>query len=144
MNFQLVGQEHNRFRYRPAAGDDGLAGLVDLLCTPDARCGTMGAGVVHHIAFRTPDDASQSQWHQKLIDAGRDVSPVMDRCYFHSIYFREPGGVLFEIATSNPGFTADEPAAQLGGALKLPPWLEPHRKKIEQAVPPIRLPSSRS
>jgi len=72
-----------------------------------------------------------------------NVSPVIDRCYFHSIYYREPGGVLFEIATDNPGMTADQPADELGKKLMLPPWLEPHRAAIERALPPVRLPVSR-
>ena len=115
--------------------------MVDLLCVPDARHGAMGAGIVHHVAFRTPDDAQQKQWHEKVALAGRNVSPVMDRSYFHSIYYREPGGVLFEIATNVPGFTADEPAGELGTKLKLPTWMESHRAEIERAVPPIKLPS---
>jgi len=103
----------------------------------------MGAGVVHHVAFRTKDDAQQKAWRQEIAGKGFNVSPVMDRTYFHSIYYREPGGVLFEIATENPGFTADETAEQLGRKLMLPPWLEPNRAAIEQAVPPVRLPASR-
>ena len=102
----------------------------------------MGAGVVHHVAFRTPDDAQQKTWHEHLVRAGRNVSPVMDRSYFHSIYFREPGGVLFEIATNTPGFTADEAADRLGTKLQLPPWLEGQRQAIERAVPKIRLATS--
>jgi glyoxalase family protein len=94
---------------------------------------------VHHVAFRTPDDAQQAQWHEKIINAGHNVSPVMDRSYFHSIYFREPGGVLFEIATNVPGFTADEPPATLGTRLQLPPWLEEHRTEIERALPKVKL-----
>jgi glyoxalase family protein len=101
----------------------------------------MGAGVVHHVAFRTPDDPQQELWQKKLADAGLNVSPVMDRTYFHSIYYREPGGVLFEIATDSPGFTFDEPAEQLGSRLMLPPWLRPHQSEIERAVPPLRLPN---
>jgi len=140
MQFHSIGSEQNRFRYRAAATDDGMTGIVDLVCVPDARHGTPGAGIVHHVAFRTPDDAQQNGWLERVIKAGCNASPVMDRSYFHSIYFREPGGVLFEIATNTPGFTADEAVETLGMHLKLPPWLEPHRKEIEQAVPPIRLP----
>lgn len=140
MGFQPAGGEQNRFRYR-AAGD-GFASTVDLLCVPDARRGELGAGIVHHVAFRTPDDAQQLAWRNQIASLGFNISPVMDRTYFHSIYYREPGGVLFEIATENPGFTSDEPAAQLGTRLMLPPWLEPHRAQIERIVPPIRLPSS--
>jgi len=103
----------------------------------------MGAGGGHHVAFRTKDDAQQAAWHKEIAGQGLNVSPVMDRCYFHSIYYREPGGVLFEIATDNPGMTADQPADELGKKLMLPPWLEPHRAAIERALPPVRLPVSR-
>ncbi|MGD0539993.1 MAG: ring-cleaving dioxygenase [Tepidisphaeraceae bacterium] len=139
MGFKAGGSEQNRFRYRAAAGD-GFASTVDLLCVPDGRHGAMGAGVVHHVAFRTKDDAQQLAWHEELAAKGFNVSPVMDRVYFHSIYYREPGGVLFEIATDHPGFTVDEPADKLGHKLMLPPWLEPHRAEIERVVPPVRLP----
>ena len=139
MCFKEIGGEQNRFRYRAATGD-GFASTVDLLCVPDARHGSLGAGVVHHVAFRTPDDAQQQAWRKELAGGGYNVSPVMDRCYFHSIYYREPGGVLFEIATSNPGFTADQPAGQLGTKLMLPPWLEPNRGEIERGLTPVRLP----
>jgi len=138
MGFKSISNEQNRFRYR-AAGD-GLASTIDLICVPDARHGSMGAGVVHHIAFRTRDDAQQIAWHKEIAHRGLNVSPVMDRTYFHSIYYREPGGVLFEIATENPGFIFDEPADRLGKKLMLPPWLEKNRAEIERAVPPVRLP----
>jgi catechol 2,3-dioxygenase-like lactoylglutathione lyase family enzyme len=138
LGFQEASSEGNRFRYRAAGG--GFASGVDLLCVPDARPGTLGAGVVHHVAFRTPDDGQQAAWHGVITRLGLNVSPVMDRSYFHSIYFREPGGVLFEIATEPPGFAADEPAARLGARLMLPPWLEPHRAGIEAALPKVRLP----
>lgn len=138
LGFNLAGSERNRFRYH-AGGGEGFAGTIDLLCVPDARHGSMGAGVVHHVAFRTPDDPQQEQWQQKIAGVGLNVSPVMDRTYFHSIYYREPGGVLFEIATDSPGFTFDEPAETLGRKLMLPPWLQAQREAIEQAVPPLRL-----
>ena len=141
MGFRAEGSEGNRFRYGAGAGE--FAATVDLLCVPDARCGGMGAGVVHHVAFRTPDDAQQEAWRQQVAALDYNVSPVMDRKYFHSIYFREPGGILFEIATDPPGFTADEPEEKLGASLLLPPWLEPHRGELEQALPPVRLPAWR-
>jgi glyoxalase family protein len=97
----------------------------------------MGPGIVHHIAFRAADDAAQEQWRLALLAAGLNVTPVQDRQYFHSIYFREPGGVLYEIATDNPGFLIDEPYATLGTHLKLPPWLEPHREQLEKALPAL-------
>jgi len=139
MGFKSIGKEQNRFRYLAGTGD-GFAGIVDLLCVPDSRRGEMGAGAVHHVAFRTPNDAQQESWRKEIARLGYNISPVMDRTYFHSIYYREPGGVLFEIATENPGFTADEPAEKLGTKLMLPPWLEKHRAEIERAVPPVRLP----
>lgn len=138
MGFHPDGNEGNRFRYRGGSG--AFASVVDLLCVPDARRGAMGAGVVHHVAFRTPDDAQQEAAWTKLVELGFNVSPVMDRMYFHSIYFREPGGVLFEIATDPPGFTADEPTEKLGTKLQLPPWLEPERRMLEQALPQLRVP----
>ncbi len=138
MGFAAAGNEGNRFRYR--AADGGLGSHVDLLCVPDARKGSMGAGVIHHVAFRTPTDEQQQAWRQKIADLGYNVSPVMDRNYFHSIYYREPGGVLFEIATDPPGFTIDEKPEELGTRLTLPSWMEPHRAQIEQALPPVRLP----
>jgi catechol 2,3-dioxygenase-like lactoylglutathione lyase family enzyme len=135
MGFKAAGEEGNRFRYRGG----GLASTIDLLCTPDARHGSMGAGVIHHIAYRTADDTQQAAWHADIAAAGLNVSPVMDRTYFHSIYYREPGGVLFEIATDGPGFTVDQSAEQLGDKLMLPPWLEKHRAEIQAAVTPLKL-----
>lgn len=137
MGFQAVGSEGDRFRYR--APEDGGA-VVDLLCAPDARRGGMGAGVVHHIAWRTPDDARQAAWLSQLTHLGYNVSPVMDRVYFHSIYYREPGGVLFEIATDAPGFAIDEAPDRLGTRLTLPPWLEPGRAELLKVLPPLRHP----
>jgi catechol 2,3-dioxygenase-like lactoylglutathione lyase family enzyme len=138
LGFRADGDEGNRFRYRTGGGE--FATVVDLLCVPDARRGSMGAGVVHHVAFRTPDDEQQEAWRARIARLDYNISPVMDRTYFHSIYFREPGGVLFEIATDPPGFTVDEAAAALGTRLRLPPWLEPHRPELERVLPPLRLP----
>jgi glyoxalase family protein len=137
MAFQADGEEGNRFRYR-AGGD--RAAVVDLLCVPDARHGALGAGVVHHVAFRTSDDQQQRLWRTELVRRGYNVTPVMDRMYFHSIYFREPGGVLFEIATDPPGFLADQAIDALGTRLMLPPWLEPYRSELEGILPRLRLP----
>jgi glyoxalase family protein len=114
--------------------------MIDLLCTPDGPRSRGGAGAVHHIAWRVPTDIDQLAWRKTLVSAGMNVSPVLDRQYFHSIYFREPGGVLFEIATDPPGFTADEPADTLGTTLKLPPWLESARPQIESGLDPITPP----
>jgi glyoxalase family protein len=142
MGLQYVGSEGNRFRYRAGAGSAGA--IVDVICTPDGAWGRLGAGTVHHIAWRTPDDAQQGIWRTDLVRGGYNVSPIMDRIYFHSIYFREPGGILFEIATDPPGFAVDEPREHLGERLTLPPWLETQRTEIEQAVPRLRLPQQRS
>ena len=137
LGYEFVGQEGARTRFQGASNDVGL--YVDLLERPGQPAGNMGAGTIHHIAFRTVDDAEQQEYLSKLRQQGYNVSPVMDRQYFHSIYFREPNGVLFEIATDAPGFLYDEPVAELGMSLKLPPWLEPNRSQIEQAVPEIRV-----
>jgi glyoxalase family protein len=139
MGFKALRSEQNRFRYGPA-GAASSAARIDLLCVPGARHGALGAGIVHHVALRTPDDVQQRAWHQEMARLGYNLSPIMDRVYFHSIYYREPGGVLFEIATDTPGFTADQPVGQLGSRLMLPPWLERQRPAIEQALPPVRLP----
>jgi len=130
-------------RSRFAATPDGPGALVDVIHRPDGEPGSGGAGTVHHVAWRTPDGAQQLAWRQTIGEQGLHVTPVMDRRYFHSIYFREPGGVLFEIATDPPGFTLDEPQAQLGTQLKLPPWLESRRAGIEQRLPPLDLPGKR-
>lgn len=137
MGYTFVGQEGSRYRYQAAGNDIGL--YIDLLERPGMPRGRFGAGSVHHIAFRTVDDSEQAEYLQSLGAAGYRVSPVMDRQYFHSIYFRAPSGVLFEIATDAPGFLYDEPLAELGTHLKLPTWLEANRADIEQALPPINL-----
>jgi glyoxalase family protein len=135
MGFRRVAEAGNRFRFEVGGGGAGTR--VDLVAQPDAPRGHVSAGTVHHVAFRTPDDAQQQAWHGELADLGFHVSPVMDRQYFHSIYFREPGGVLFEIATDPPGFTADETVEALGSSLRLPQWLEPERRQIEEILPPV-------
>jgi glyoxalase family protein len=99
----------------------------------------VGIGGVHHVAFRTPDDEEHRKWQERLEEAGVGVTPVIDRYYFRSIYFREPGGVLFEIATDGPGFTSDEDPQHLGESLSLPPFLEPRRAEIEAVLPPLEL-----
>jgi glyoxalase family protein len=109
---------------------------------PGTLPGTMGAGSIHHVAWRTPDDDEQALWREKLLRTDTGVTPVRDRVYFHSIYFREPGGVLFEIATDAPGFTIDEPAQHLGSHLQLPPWLEPLRIQLEHVLPALHLPTA--
>jgi glyoxalase family protein len=98
-----------------------------------------GRGGVHHVAFRTTDEAEQRLWRQRIAEAGLGVTPIIDRFYFKSIYFREPGGILYEIATDGPGFTADEDASKLGERLALPPFLEPKRTQIESQLKPLAL-----
>lgn len=127
LGFEPTGVEGNRHRFELPGG----AARIDILHEPEAERGKMGAGAIHHTAFRVANEKVQLDWRERLIDAGIHVSPVKDRLYFHSIYFREPGGVLFEIATDGPGFLIDEPAETLGSALCLPPWLEPSRQSIE-------------
>ena len=141
MRFKQGLSEGNRFRYQSTDSEftGGVGGIVDVLCVPDARRGSLGAGVVHHVAFRTPDDAQQLDWRRTLAQSGSNVSPVMDRNYFHSIYFREPGGVLFEIATDSPGFAVDEPLDQLGSTLKLPRQYEPLRAELEGFLPKLKV-----
>jgi glyoxalase family protein len=122
----------NRIRYR-ASGRN--ASIVDIVSEPRAPRGGLGAGIVHHIAFRTPTDEQQARWRRELMPRVREITPVIDRIYFHSIYFREPGGVLFEIATDPPGFAIDETVDHLGERLMLPPWLEGLRVDLERRLP---------
>ena len=135
MGYRLLAQDGARMRYAPEAGGPGT--LVDLLIDPQQPRGRSGIGTVHHVAFRTPDDADQRQALAELTASGIGVSPIMDRSYFHSIYYREPNGVLLEIATDGPGFTVDEPLDRLGGSLRLPPWHERNRTAIEAVLPPL-------
>jgi glyoxalase family protein len=137
--YRLIEESENRFRF--ASPDDNAPGrIIDLLCLPDSGVGRVAAGSVHHIAFRARDEQEQLQWREQLVDLGYNVTPVIDRIYFHSIYFREPGGVLFEIATNPPGFTLDETIEELGTGLRLPPWLESARSQIEKILPAIHVP----
>jgi glyoxalase family protein len=135
MGFRRVGEEGNRMRFE--VGPGGAGTRVDVLASPSAARGHVSAGTVHHVAFRAADEADQLAWREAIDDSGLYVTPVLDREYFHSIYFREPGGVLFEIATDPPGFTRDETVENLGSGLKLPPWLEPNRERIEASLPPL-------
>ncbi len=133
LGFQPAGQQGDRFRFEAGAS------RVDVVAAPASVRGHVSAGTVHHVAWRAADDTDQLAWRETVAESGLYVTPVLDRQYFRSIYFREPGGVLFEIATDPPGFTRDETVEGLGSALKLPPWLEPERKRIEQALPPIEV-----
>ena len=142
--FRSAGEtDGGNVRHRFVTGDDRTAGVarLDLWPRPGVPRATSGAGTVHHLAWRTPDDVGQAAWRAHLDGAGLGVSPVMDRTYFHSIYFREPGGVLFEIATDGPGFAVDEPTETLGERLMLPAWLEGRRAEVEAHLPRLQAPA---
>ncbi len=141
MGYTLVGEEESeagrRIRFKGASDDHGM--YVDLVERPGLGPGQMGAGTVHHVAFRVPDDAEQAEARHNLAAAGIPVTEVKDRCYFRSIYFREPGGTIFEIATDIPGFAVDEPVEELGRSLMLPSWLEAQRESIAARLPQIEV-----
>jgi glyoxalase family protein len=139
MGFRPSGREGSRSRFQVGEGDD--AARIDLLERPGGEPGRVGVGSVHHIAWRAQSAEEQLDWRARLGDAGLQVTPVRDRNYFESIYYREPGGVLFEIATDAPGFTVDESPEELGSRLKLPPWLEVRRDRIEARLPELRIPA---
>jgi glyoxalase family protein len=133
--FREDGREGTAIRYASGAPEGGF---VTLRAVGEFLPGRQGAGSVHHIAFRAADDSEQARMVESLTRTyGLGVTEQRDRQYFRSVYFREPGGVLFEIATDVPGFAVDEPVETLGGALKLPAFLEPHRARIEGHLPPI-------
>lgn len=136
LGYESTEQNEDLTRYR-ASGD--RAAVVDVRERSDAPRGRQGVGTVHHVAFRAPDEETQLSWREKLTDSGLQVTPQKDRQYFKSIYFREPGGILFEIATDGPGFTRDESEADLGTKLKLPPWLESERVTLEERLPELRV-----
>ena len=143
--YAQVGEEPGKrgSRLRLAAQNNSPnahAAVIDLKRDDAPSLGRQGAGTIHHIAFRARDDDEQQGWRERLLAAGFDVTPVIDRQCFNAIYFREPGGVLFEIATDPPGFAVDEPAETLGQAQKLPPRYEALRERIERTLPPIRMP----
>jgi glyoxalase family protein len=140
MGFQTIAEEGSRLRFASAEGTEigALGNHIDIVVDPKANFGRSGAGSVHHIAFRASNDESQLEWRETI---GKHIgtTPVLDRDYFHSIYFREPGGVLFELATDNPGFAIDEPIESLGESLCIPKWLEPRRSELEQRLAPLTL-----
>jgi glyoxalase family protein len=138
--YAAEGEEPGRVRLR-ATGGANIGDRIDVLTGGDTTRARPGAGTVHHIAFRVPDDAAQERWREKVAALGYDVTPVIDRQYFHSIYFRERGGILFEIATDPPGFAVDEAPNRLGTSLKLPQRYERDRERIEKRLPPVRLPN---
>jgi glyoxalase family protein len=131
--FEPAGSEGGRHRYR--SGNAPIGSVVDLRVTPGAVRATQGTGTVHHVAFRAADDSQEMDFRKRAIEAGLRPTDQISRHYFRSVYFREPNGILFEIATDDPGFTVDEPKQSLGEHIKLPPWYEQHRKQIEAALP---------
>lgn len=139
LGFRQVEEGDGRYRFE--AGDGGPGNLVDVVDGSDESRGRMGVGTVHHVAFRAEDDEHQLEIREAVTGLEYNVTPVLDRNYFHSIYFREPGGVLFEIATDPPGFTADEDLEELGTSLKLPPQYESRRDHLESVLPPLQDPS---
>jgi glyoxalase family protein len=137
LGFSQVNETEGRVRLGIGGGEAGK--IVDILEPPAAsKPARNGLGTVHHVAFAVSDEKEQLRLREELIRQGLAVTEVLDRCYFRSIYFREPGGILFEVATSKPGFTVDEELDSLGSALKLPPWEERNRPLIEDALPPVR------
>jgi glyoxalase family protein len=136
MDYKFLAEEDGRYRF----GTKGEPGdIIDIVLDKEGRQGVQSAGTVHHIAFRTDNESSQLEIQKILIENGYHVTEVKDRNYFKSIYFREPGGVLFEIATDEPGFAIDEDEAHLGELLKLPEWAEQHREKIESKLAKVQL-----
>jgi glyoxalase family protein len=134
LDHKLIVEKGSRFRYSASgkAGD-----FIDIIFYPNQQRGLSGGGTVHHIAFATPDYSTQVKAQERIANSGLQVTPVLDRSYFKSIYFREPQGILFEVATIPPGFALDEEIEHLGKELKLPEWLEGKRSAIEQYLPPI-------
>ena len=129
MGFRQAGAEGRRMRFETGAG--GPHAIVEVVESPEGPAGEESIGTVHHVA-----------WREKLLDAGRNVTPVIDRWYFKSIYYREPGGVLYEIATDSPGFTIDEAPEKLGTSLSLPPWFQVRRELLDETLPPIVVPTT--
>lgn len=134
LDHHLIMEKGNRFRF---AATDKPGNYIDIICSPDSIKSLAGSGTVHHIAFATADEKTQEEVRLKIVKRMLNPTPVLDRNYFTSIYFREPGGVLFEVATLGPGFAIDEPKEHLGESLKLPQQFEPRRKELENILPPI-------
>jgi glyoxalase family protein len=136
LDHHLIAEKGNRFRF---AATDSPGNYVDIICSPDSLRGLSGSGTVHHIAFNTPNQETQLEVRQKIVKRMLNPTPVLDRSYFTSIYFREPGGVLFEVATTEPGFAIDEEFSHLGEELKLPSQFEGARAAIQKELPPITM-----
>ncbi|AOM79554.1 ring-cleaving dioxygenase [Pedobacter steynii] len=133
--YSLLAQEGNRFRFMTDSVQN--SSIIDLLESPDGQPGKSGSGTNHHVAFRVPDEAVQQEFRERISSKGLPITPKIDRDYFYSLYFREPGGVLFEIATDNPGFTVDEPLAELGTHLMLPQQHDYLRAELENSLPKL-------
>lgn len=133
--YKLQEQNVNRYRFKTDAIEN--AAIIDLVELPGEQHAINAGGTIHHIAFRVKDDATELFFRKKLIEKGLQPTPVIDRNYFNSVYFREPGGVLFEIATDNPGFAVDEPVENLGTSLKLPEQYESKRPELEKSLPKL-------
>ena len=133
--YKLLEQEVNRYRFVTDAVEN--AAIVDIVEIPAEIAGHVAGGSVHHVAFRVENEEILMQYREKIVNMGLNITEKIDRNYFYSLYFREPGGVLFEIATDNPGFSVDEPVAELGNGLKLPAQYEAYRNEIEQSLPKL-------
>ena len=142
MGFGSLGSEDGWQRYGVEGGGSGK--LIEIKELPEERRGQWGTGSVHHVAWRVRDSDEQMAVRERIASAGLRPTPQIDRFWFKSVYYREPGGVLFELATDGPGFDRDEDMEHLGEQLILPPWLEPERQKIEGALPPLEMPGSRA
>jgi len=151
LGFSKVVNEGNRVRFQ--IGDNfgrekaqtpvnSAPSIVDIICLPYSHRETSGPGTIHHVAWRTPTNENQAEIRNRIVKDGLNVTPVIDRVYFNSIYFREPGDVLFEIATDTPGFLVDQESAELGNKLVLPKWLEPKRIYLEKTLPSLKIPSN--
>ncbi|OLY94741.1 glyoxalase family protein [Cnuella takakiae] len=136
LGYQFQKQEGNRYRFATDAVDS--ANFIDIVEAPNEQAGINAGGTNHHIAFRTANEEALMAFREKVAASGLNITGKIDRNYFYSLYFREPGGVLFEIATDNPGFAVDEPVAELGTNLKLPAQYEAHRVEIEQSLPVLK------
>ncbi|MGV2941526.1 ring-cleaving dioxygenase [Mesobacillus sp. LC4] len=133
LGLENIGQEESFLRFKSSAE---IGNTIDIKLTPSVR-GLMGAGTVHHLAWRAKDEEQHKRWRELLVEKGFYPTEILDRNYFKALYFHEGGGILFEIATDLPGFTVDESMDALGGKLMLPPWLEPEREELEGMLPKV-------